>query len=187
MFDVVMLAGSCLRIDKCFFTNLRYRFKCLEMAVDGFDDEISWSAFTKRKTRPQGKDADGYTQASYHYSYDLGKQTADVVIALDPNQSWVVEDMRNDELLKHEQGHYDITALGAREFYATLVEKVKSSKTSGSSITTLNEKFQRNIKRTNQRYDTQTGHSRLKAEQEKWNKAIAAEKQKLGGSLDNLP
>jgi len=99
-----------------------------------------------------------------------------------------VQDKMNAELLKHEQGHYDITALGARELYAGLFKlKAKDVKSLGDDVKELSRRIQRKINTINNRYDNQTDHSKIKAEQEKWNRAIASEKQKPNGSLDSLP
>lgn len=166
------------------------------MAVEGFDNDISWSKFKKRKVRPKASDADGYTYAIYRssvkFGYGEGKaivvKSADFVVELDSKESWVVEDKMNDELLKHEQGHYDITALGAREVYAGLFKlQAKDSKALTDSVKDLNDRIQKKIDDTNKRYDKQTDHSRNKVEQEKWNKAISNEKLKPDGSIDNLP
>lgn len=167
------------------------------MALEGFDNAISWSKFIKRKARPKSSKDDGYTSAVYQSKnikpgYGEGKaivvKSADMLIVLNSSESWVVEDKMNDELLKHEQGHYDITALGAREVYAGLFElKANNPKELAEGVKKLNDRIQKKINETNIRYDVQTDHSRNKTEQEKWNKAIATEKQKRDGSIDNLP
>ncbi|NTS43886.1 DUF922 domain-containing protein [Flavisolibacter sp. BT320] len=166
------------------------------MPLDGFDHLITWSEFSHQKTKPGGSDADGYTKAASKMSYAYGRgegnaivvKTADVTITMDTKQSWVVESKKTGELLQHEQGHYDITALGVREMYQSLLTaKARSTKALDDKIKKLQEAVQRKINATNSRYDEQTDHSQKKAEQEKWNKAISAEKQKPDGILDNLP
>jgi hypothetical protein len=167
------------------------------MPVDGFDYTISWAKFTKVTTAPNGSDADGYTEAVYQSNNiqpvrGKGKtvvvKTADITISLDSGQSWVVETKITNDLLTHEQGHYDITALGARELYARLLKlKAADVKSLSDKVNELSEALQNKIDNTNHRYDEQTDHSKVKASQEKWNKAIATEKQKADGSLDNLP
>jgi hypothetical protein len=166
------------------------------MPLDGFEHQISWSEFNPRKERPKGNDADGFTKAVSKFSYTSGRgegnaiiiKSADASISMDTKQSWVVEGKKTGELLQHEQGHYDITALGVRELYTGLLKvKAKDVKSLNDRLKELNETIQKKINRTNIRYDEKTDHSRVKAEQEKWDKSIAAEKQKPDGSLDNLP
>lgn len=166
------------------------------MPLDGFDHQLLWSEFTKLQTSPAGSDADGKTKAGSKLSYTFARgegrtivvKTADVAIFMDTKRSWVVDGKMTDELLKHEQGHYDITALGVREFYEAFRNfKGKDAKSLDEKILAAGESAQKKIDAVNKRYDGQTEHFRKKAEQEKWNKAIAAEKQKSDGSLDNLP
>jgi hypothetical protein len=167
------------------------------MPVDGFDYTITWAKFTKVSTAPNSSDADGYTHVVYQSNNiqpvrGKGKtvvvKSADITITLDSGQSWVVETKTTNDLLTHEQGHYDITALGARELYTGLLKlKAADVKALEDKVNELSEALQRKIDTTNHRYDEQTDHSKIKALQEKWNKSIAMEKQKSNGSLDNLP
>ncbi|MEO6917314.1 MAG: DUF922 domain-containing protein [Chitinophagaceae bacterium] len=166
------------------------------MPVTGFTTEITWSKFKKLKTRPANSDADGYTVArsQTRYSFARGEggaiviKTMNIAISMDTTQSWVVESKMTDELLQHEQGHFDITALGVREInLGALRLKEKTTRELEESIKDLNDTLQGKIDATNIRYDEQTKHSQAKTQQEKWDKAIAAEKRKAEGSVDNLP
>jgi len=166
------------------------------MPIDGFDTQISWSGFTKVTTKPRNFDGDAYTYATFQSDVKPARgegktivvKSADVAVRLNARQSWAVDGKLTDDLLTHEQGHYNITALGAREFYTALLKlKAKDPKSLGDAIQDLNDKWEKKIDTLNKRYDEKTDHSKVKAEQEKWNKAIAAEKQKADGSLDNLP
>jgi hypothetical protein len=166
------------------------------MALDGFDYAVPWSMFQKLKARPAGEDADGYTSAKYRYKNVKPARSknatvvksADVIISMNTHESWVVSSQMNSYLLKHEQGHYDITALGARELYRGLLKlNVADIDALNASMEELNDTVQKKIDSANSRYDDQTDHSRNKTEQDKWNKAIANEKQKQDGSIDNLP
>lgn len=167
------------------------------MAINGFDTQISWTGFTKVASRPSGSDGDAYTYAVFSSNNiqptrgegkSIVVKSADISIVLNKSQSWSVDSKQSDELLKHEQGHYDITTLGAREVYNSLFKlKEKNVKSLGDSIQALTNRVQKKIDDANKRYDEQTDHSRKRSEQEKWNKAITIEKQKADGTLDNLP
>lgn len=166
------------------------------MAVDGFNDSISWSGFTRYKARPADADSDAETYTEYRApTINFGQKgktvlvkSADVVVSLNTELSWVVEDKMTDELLKHEQGHYDITAIAARQYEKALLNLTAAdAKSLQDKINQLDASYRGKISRTNKRYDKQTDHSQIKSAQEKWDKALIAEKKKLDGSLDNLP
>ncbi len=93
-----------------------------------------------------------------------------------------------DDLLKHEQGHYDIIALNAREMYQNLLTlSASSTHQLQEKVNGLQEKSAKKVKRVDERYDDQTDHSRKTSVQQTWNGRIAAEKSKPDGSIDNLP
>lgn len=166
------------------------------MAINGFNDTISWSQFNKRASRPAGQNEDAQIHpevipANINFK-TKGKAViitnADIDIELVSDDCWVVSSQMTSELLKHEQGHYDIIALSAREMYKNLLAlSAASPHTLEQKLNGLKEKAQIKVKRVDKRYDDKTDHSRNKAIQEKWNKAIATEKQKPDGSIDNLP
>lgn len=165
------------------------------MALDGFDYNVSWSDFNHLPTRPQSVDEDAETHSKFPHSYQFGRNKnavivtgADVNISMISSLCWVVSSRKSDLLLNHEQGHYDITALGAREFYNKLLAlKAQNENKMERSIKELNARLQQKINTINIRYDTQTDHSQNAGVQQAWDKQIAAEKQKPDGSLDNLP
>lgn len=148
------------------------------------------------KQRPVGKDGDAETVTVYHAKDILFARkgngiivkSADVTISMDSKSSWVITGKEDAWLLKHEQGHYDISALAARDFYNQVMQlNTATEGDMNDEIAKINEALQQKIDDTNARYDQQTDHSRNKSEQAKWNKAIETEKQKAGGSIDNLP
>ncbi len=165
------------------------------MSLNNFSYSVSWSDFTSKPSRPHGEDEDARIKISYPYSYDLGRnKNAIIVSAAEMNigtvsvACWAVSSQMSNDLLAHEQGHYDITALGAREFYNTLLTlSAKSEKDIKAAIKKENGKIQKKIDEVNKLYDDKTDHSQNKSVQQQWNKQIAAEKQKPNGSLNSLP
>ncbi|HET9277657.1 MAG TPA: DUF922 domain-containing protein, partial [Flavitalea sp.] len=112
----------------------------------------------------------------------------DIRISVIKSDSWVIVDKQSDYLLKHEQGHYDILAISAREFYNSLMKmSAASAHELQTMVTNLQEEVQKRVARVDARYDDQTKHSLDKTVQDSWDKKIAAEKQKPDGSIDNLP
>ena len=165
------------------------------MSLNNFNYPVSWSDFTQRNARPSGENEDAYIFVRYGYSFQMQRNgnavtiaSADVNITISSSDCWVVTSQMTNYLLKHEQGHYDITALGAREFYNALMNLFAASPHAlQNSITQLNERYQQKIKRANMRYDTKTRNSQDTQAQQTWDQGIAAEMQMPGGSIDNLP
>lgn len=166
------------------------------MGLEGFNTTLTWSGFVKRKSPPAGVDADAETVSWYKTgTIQFGAKgkavvvkSVDVKISLKGKESWVVEGKLKTELLKHEQGHYDITALAAREYYNKFFTLAATdAQDLQEKIDKLGQAIGTKLDNAHIRYDEQTAHSQAKALQEKWNKALATEKKKQDGSLDNLP
>ena len=166
------------------------------MGLIGFNYSIPWSKFRKVKTRPPGKIGDAETVSVYNSrNIRLARKgngvvvvSADVIISINAHKSWVVTRQMNNYLLNHEQGHYDITALAAGEFYREILKLIATDpKRLNDGMKKLNAALQQKIDSTNLRYDAQTNHSRNTQLQQTWDQRIAAEKQKPGGSIVNLP
>ena len=93
-----------------------------------------------------------------------------------------------EALLKHEQGHYDIIALGAREFHKKAAAlSAPTEQELNNKLDKLQEEMTKKADEADARYDVQTNHSRNKQKQQEWERLIAAEKQKPDGSVSNLP
>ena len=165
------------------------------MPLNNFYNSISWSDFTPQSSRSHGTNEDAFTKARYHHSYNYERNgnavavtDAIVDISMVTEQSWVVSGATTNELLQHEQGHYDITALGAREFYNTLINlTARSVRELQTKVATAHTRYQGKINSTNIRYDNQTNHGSNTQVQWQWDQQIANEKQNPDGSIDNLP
>jgi len=166
------------------------------MPVNGFDTTISWSDFQPLSSRPQGVDEDAQIHPEMRPgNIKLGRKSNAVVITditiditLVGADCWVVSGQSSNDLLKHEQGHYDILALSAREFHNKLLKlSAKSTQDLQQQVNDLKSKMEKTVQKVDKRYDTQTNHSRDTQNQQLWNKKISEEKQKPDGSIDNLP
>lgn len=107
--------------------------------------------------------------------------TVAVVLELDPNRSWAKKDRVTDELLVHEQGHFDIGILCMREIVETLS---KTTFTASDLRTKLQSVISGTIAKYNDlsaKYDDETSHANNKRVQLKWNDVLAA---RLAGGAD---
>jgi hypothetical protein len=166
------------------------------MSLNNFNSLISWSDFTQVPARPPNvnEDAEIHVNFPQHYDYSIGRNGATITnltvdIEMASPECWVVSGQTsNMDLLKHEQGHYDITALGAREFHDGLTGMTAANENAlNARITRLRNNIQQKINRANANYDTRTNHSRNTEVQQTWNRRIDAAKQNPGGTVNDLP
>jgi hypothetical protein len=167
----------------------------MSVTMSGFDHNVSWSEFQRVATRPDRGAEDARIKARKHISYDFGGPTGSyrvtavrAMIAVNEAESWVVIGKATDELLAHEQAHFDITALGMRE------EAQRVSSLAGSNQRDLESQYAQirqeinaKIAAANARYDTRTDHGNNKPAQRRWLSSIQSAKGREDGTIDNLP
>jgi lipopolysaccharide export LptBFGC system permease protein LptF len=95
----------------------------------------------------------------------------------DKNKSWVKD--RTDELLAHEQLHFDITELWARKFRQKISGKTFSFKTFQKELKAIQSEIYKGSKDMQTDYDKETQHSIVVASQKKWEKKIKADIESL--------
>jgi len=97
-----------------------------ELRLFGWPRRVDWQEFQTRRTHPWGK---ARTLASIRSTLEVrgleiarvdgetwGVQRADVSVGVERGHSWVKEGERSEYVRAHEQGHFDITGLIAREW-----------------------------------------------------------------------
>ena len=97
-----------------------------------------------------------------------------VFAAMDKDQSWIKDEYRNDEILKHEQGHFDIAHIFARKLEASL----KSKRYTKTDVAKLNDLYDRYLVMMNDlqtRYDQETRGGLNPIAQSKWRMFIRRE------------
>ena len=108
------------------------------------------------------------------YQYDnittYGEQvsigTFELTLELDPNRSWARTDKITDELLVHEQGHFNIGILCMREILSVVK---KSSFTKSDYANEIQKLFNDILRKYNEmsvQYDSETEHFRNREQQE---------------------
>ena len=166
------------------------------MAVNNFNNLISWSDFIQVPAKPPGvtEDAEIHLKFPQKYDYDIAKTyvkitNLSVEIGLNSPECWVISSQAtNKDLLKHEQGHYDITALGAREFHDKLDGMTAPNENDlNKKIKKIRDIIQQKIDTANLNYDTQTNHSLNTQVQVTWDKKIDAAKKNPKGIINDLP
>ena len=157
------------------------------MAVQGFKYTLSWdNDFTTVETAPAGfTDRFARTKAAVDLDsklsarrdagekeYYFSPDTVNVIVRAVKVESWVVGDKKSDKLLKHEQLHYNISALAGRD----LERKVLALRdTDGKKLiakkNTLGAETKTLIDKINKDYDEEnlgTNHGLKDAQQSNW-------------------
>jgi Bacterial protein of unknown function (DUF922) len=93
--------------------------------------------------------------------------------------TWVVRGRENDALLRHEQGHYDLAGLAAREYSRELLGLLGEGPMSPAAIpgrvNAMNDQIVRELATMNERYDDRTlgtNHGLNTRIQDGWNTFI---------------
>lgn len=141
------------------------------------DKLLTWGDFKGKpiKASPIAADTDsGFElRSSYNSSDHL------VVIELQTyfikNKSWYKPEKKSENLLKHEQGHFDISELFTRKLHKNISEEKIKEKNISQKITELNEKFTYELHKYQDLYDKETEHSINEQKQKEWSERIAKE------------
>ena len=137
------------------------------------DRKLTWDDFKAAPLKIGSTAAMTTTHLGFSYNITNGIVTYRIECRFEKNKSWGL--VKNEWVLKHEQGHFDIAEIFARKLNKSISEyrfnKNSFQKDLDSiykSVVTEKEKFQ-------QQYDEETDYSRIKAKQEEWLKKIESE------------
>jgi len=90
-------------------------------------------------------------------------------------ESWVKSDEKSDDLLRHEQGHFDIAEVYARKFRKKLKEEGKEICKSKDPKTEIDNRFndiEEEWGATADKYDSETKHGADRDKQKEWDEKI---------------
>lgn len=174
----------------------------LRTFLEGHEETLGWQDFQATPPAKHSGD-DAQTEARFDMQYDYewddrhGHQGyrvdhVQVTVSVDRPSMWVVAASKTAELLKHEQGHYDIVALIARDLFQELTgwESGRSPKRfrKETDLTTAADRLRRQATSLAARlsgtassvgvYDKQTKHGQDTKAQEQWDKALEAARSK---------
>jgi len=167
------------------------------MTMTGFDHRVRWDEFTSRDTRPAGIHEDaqirtrtvsGGFQSHQPRGENCRVTNVSIGLSVERSQTWVIDGRQSDALLRHEQGHYDIVALGTREMHDRVLAITAPR---CADINGIAQRIQREIQAAidafDARYDTRTAHGTDAAVQQTWDTRIRTAKQSASGTLADLP
>ena len=148
------------------------------------DDFIPWSANRKLQWQDylaepdsrSGAAASTSTQIGFEYHIRDNKLTYTITCKFSKSKSW--GRFKNDYILSHEQGHFDIAELFTRKFVKALREYSFDINNYRNDLRRIYEDAMKGKERFQQQYDRETDYSRIKEKQAEWLKKI---KEELGG------
>jgi hypothetical protein len=106
----------------------------------------------------------GYDEKGFQYS---------IKCSFDKDRSWVR--IKNNDVLVHEQGHFDIAEIYARKLNKLMKAYQFNAKTVSTDLNLSYENTMKQHRQTQVQYDQETDYSRNKPKQEEWLKKITAD------------
>lgn len=142
------------------------------------DNMIEWSSSRKLTWSDfQGKPDPTSTNAALtnssikaEFGYDNKKLTHSIQCRFNKNLSW--GRIRNEYILNHEQGHFDLSEGYARILHRDLETYAFNSKTVGDDINKIYQNVMKQHVQAQQQYDLESNHSLDTAAQRKWDHRI---------------
>jgi hypothetical protein len=164
---------------KLFITSLLFVFATTAFAQSKCDS-IVWNA--NRKLTWDDFKADPYmgikTAARTHYDFNRTWSakgftlTTKMICSFSPCKSWS-KNKQSDNLLTHEQGHFDIAEYFRRVYNKRIAEATYSRATLPLILRNVYRNVNMECQQMQEMYDTETTHSLKREEQTQWIKKIA--------------
>lgn len=163
-----------LLVFLCCFT---YHLMAQKIVISGQEGNrmLTWEDFAG--TPDNSSSYFAYTAYSTKFKFDGVSFEGDkailkgflMTLEFEPKKSWVKKGKETTDLLKHEQGHFDVGLLYMQE----VMEKIVSYSFTRSGYKEEFEKLMKDLHKKyvdmGTKYDEETAHSIKKDEQEKWN------------------
>jgi len=152
-------------------------------SLQGYDT-ISWSAERRLSWKdfkgnvPSNNRAAATTASGITYRFTTSgtKDTIEVDFKIDtyfyPTKSWYQPELCDDIILSHEQLHFDISELYARELRKRLDAAAFTHKNVKSKVRSIYRKINEELSEFQNKYDRETNFSRDREQQLIWNEKI---------------
>jgi hypothetical protein len=155
----------------------------MTIKVEAHPARLQWSHFKRVAHLPGGSDEEAQTsseiilptrisQRKVGSQFQLGDFT--VTVGIKAHETLVVRSAATtDDLLDHEQGHFDLLLLVARAMAAELEKATGSSSTElQSAVSDIQSTHNTRAQALDATYDDQTHNSRNETQQRRWRKLI---------------
>ena len=175
------------------------------MALSGFSYNMTWRDFTGRVPGGAASGTLAFVATTFTFNapwsfaakngvsiYKIDSVSAS--ISLNRSRMWARATGRTDALLRHEQGHYDITALLVRQGYQELTDLLPNRYDSEDEVTAAIGAVQTPVvdliaqlqssANGDGRYDVSTNHGLNSGTQAQWNSAFTTCRAAPSGRLE---
>jgi hypothetical protein len=156
-------------------------------------DAIAWSAARRLRwsdfasSAPKAGDEGALTAYSIFYGVRCAGETFEfrAVAGFLPRESWVRPDVvadrtTSERTLRHEQTHFDLTEVFARRLRQAFSGLYEPCRRADTDLDALASQYLRAERTEQQRYDEETHHGLVAAEQTTWDRKTAADLASLG-------
>lgn len=139
--------------------------------------KLTWSDFqgTPDPKSPNAALTSSNVNIEFGYN-DTGFQYT-IKCSFDKNRSWVR--IATNEVLAHEQGHFDIAEIYARKLNKAMAAYHFNAQTADNDVNQLYENIMKEHRQTQIQYDQETDYSRNRPKQQEWLKKIATDLKSL--------
>lgn len=133
--------------------------------------KLTWSDFKAQPDRNSTNAALTSSSINIEFGYTNTSLKYNIKCRFDQNLSW--GRIKNDYILAHEQGHFDIAEIHARKLNKLLKEYRFNQRTVGRDVNKIYETVMKEHHAFQSKYDEETNYSRNPENQDRWNNKIA--------------
>ena len=158
------------------------------MAVRKIDRRLTWNDYVELdKSKMSPLQANTEAKWSYSFKFNDKKLVLDIVLDLVPSKTWVVKSAKTDLLLAHEQGHFMIVGLCAREFeLRAMAAGISEGDKADSQLSDIADKVRFECQDLQDDYDTMTDFGGKAAAQQRASGQLRTQITSPKGSSRNL-
>jgi Bacterial protein of unknown function (DUF922) len=139
---------------------------------------LDWNDFKAKPDRNSPNAALTSTTIKFDFTYNDQGLTLHIHCAFDRNLSW--GRVRNDYILSHEQGHFDIAEIFARELFKKLKDyQLRDVNKLSRDLNKIYENTMQELNDMQAKYDKETNFSINKEKQSEWLVKISKELERL--------
>ena len=135
------------------------------------DRPLEWSDYLGRPDPASGAAASTATLVAVNYTFSANGINFKIRCSFSPQQSWGLH--KDATILDHEQGHFDISELFARQLCRELKAYRFNKTTYQSDLNAIYNKVMNERQEMQDQYDRETNHSINRVAQAAWKKKIA--------------